>query len=61
MPRHNLRKIRKRVEEFASDHDLQFHSYGFLDGNVHVVGVLRTVAQQIKGIVAADVKNIHVQ
>ncbi|KAI8849911.1 fatty acid desaturase, partial [Chytridium lagenaria] len=47
VPRHNLRKIRGLVVEFARDNGLEFHTYGFVKGNALVFSVLQDVAGQV--------------
>lgn len=50
VPRHNLRKLRPLVAQFAKDHDLVYTSYHFVDGNKYVIGILKDVADQVKFI-----------
>lgn len=49
LPRHNLAKASALVKQFAKDEGLVYHEFGgFVDGNKHVVGVLRGVAEQVR-------------
>ncbi|CBY02272.1 hypothetical protein IAQ61_006857 [Plenodomus lingam] len=46
IPRHNLRKTQKLVQEFCNEVDIPYALYGFVDGNRQVVGRLADVARQ---------------
>lgn len=46
IPRHNLRRTQKLVQEFCKDSGIPYALYGFVDGNKEVVGRLREVARQ---------------
>ncbi|KAH8727958.1 fatty acid desaturase [Phaeosphaeriaceae sp. PMI808] len=46
IPRHNLRKTQKLVQEFCTEVDIPYALYGFVDGNKKVVGKLADVARQ---------------
>jgi len=46
VPRHNLRRTQKLVQEFCNEVDIPYALYGFVDGNKHVVGRLADVARQ---------------
>lgn len=46
VPRHNLRKTQKLVQEFCDEVDIPYALYGFVDGNKQVVGKLADVARQ---------------
>ena len=46
MPRHNLRKTQKLVQEFCSDVGIPYALYGFVDGNKQVIGKLGEVGRQ---------------
>jgi delta8-fatty-acid desaturase len=46
IPRHNLRKTQKLVQEFCNDVEIPYALYGFVDGNKKVVGKLADVARQ---------------
>ncbi|KAL5120911.1 hypothetical protein ACEQ8H_001099 [Pleosporales sp. CAS-2024a] len=46
VPRHNLRKTQKLVQEFCEEVDIPYALYGFVDGNKQVVGKLAEVARQ---------------
>lgn len=46
IPRHNLRRTQKLVQEFCNEVDIPYALYGFLDGNKQVVGRLADVARQ---------------
>ena len=48
MPRHNLRKAQKMVQEFCADVGIPYTIYGFVDGNKEVIGRLGNVAKQAK-------------
>ncbi|KAJ7596966.1 delta 8-sphingoloid desaturase protein [Mycena floridula] len=47
MPRHNLRKASQMVKEFAKEEGLVYAEFGFVNGNQEVVGVLKSVAEQV--------------
>lgn len=55
IPRHNLRKATKFVQEWAEEQGVQYQTYHFIEGNRRVLSVLRDVANQvdIMGKVAA--------
>ena len=46
IPRHNLRRTQKLVQEFCKETGIPYALYGFVDGNKEVVGRLREVARQ---------------
>jgi delta8-fatty-acid desaturase len=46
MPRHNLRRTQKLVQEFCSDVGIPYALYGFVDGNKQVIGRLEEVGRQ---------------
>lgn len=46
IPRHNLRRAQKLVQEFCSDVGIPYALYGFVDSNKQVVGALSEVARQ---------------
>lgn len=46
VPRHNLRRTQKLVQEFCDEVDIPYALYGFVDGNKKVVGKLADVARQ---------------
>lgn len=46
IPRHNLRKTQKLVQEFCNDVGIPYALYGFVDGNKEVIGRLADVARQ---------------
>ena len=46
MPRHNLRRTQKLVQEFCTDVGIPYALYGFVDGNRSVVGRLAEVSRQ---------------
>ncbi|KAE9984123.1 hypothetical protein BLS_003021 [Venturia inaequalis] len=46
IPRHNLRRAQKLVQEFCDDVDIPYAIYGFVDGNKKVLGVLDDVSRQ---------------
>ena len=48
MPRHQLRTASIFVKQFADEVGLTYHMYGFVHGNVKVLGVLKDVAMQLK-------------
>lgn len=48
VPRHNLRELRDRfVKPFAEAQGLQYHEYGFAEGNGRVLSTLKKVADQV--------------
>jgi delta8-fatty-acid desaturase len=46
MPKHNLRRAQKLVQEFCNDVGIPYALYGFVDGNKSVIGKLAEVSQQ---------------
>ncbi|KAI8938811.1 hypothetical protein NX059_004675 [Plenodomus lindquistii] len=46
IPRHNLRRTQKLVQEFCTEVDIPYALYGFVDGNKQVIGRLADVARQ---------------
>ena len=48
IPRHNLRRTQKLVQEFCHDVGIPYALYGFVDGNKEVIGKLAEVARQGK-------------
>ncbi|CAI6335113.1 unnamed protein product [Periconia digitata] len=46
IPRHNLRKTQRLVQDFCNDVDIPYALYGFVDGNKVVIGKLRDVGRQ---------------
>ncbi|KAM4057990.1 fatty acid desaturase domain-containing protein [Hirsutella rhossiliensis] len=46
MPRHNLRKAQKLVQEFCNDVGIPYVLYGFADSNKQVIGRLSEVSRQ---------------
>ena len=46
IPRHNLRRTQKLVQEFCRDVGIPYALYGFLDGNKEVIGRLADVGRQ---------------
>ncbi|RDW56360.1 fatty acid desaturase [Coleophoma crateriformis] len=46
VPRHNLRRTQKLVQDFCNDVNIPYALYGFLDGNKKVVGTLAEVSRQ---------------
>ena len=46
IPRHNLRRTQKLVQEFCREVGIPYALYGFVDGNKEVIGRLRDVAHQ---------------
>ncbi|EAQ92191.1 hypothetical protein CHGG_00426 [Chaetomium globosum CBS 148.51] len=46
IPRHNLRKTQRLVQEFCDDVGIPYALYGFVDGNKQVIGRLADVARQ---------------
>ncbi|KNC97541.1 uncharacterized protein SPPG_07016 [Spizellomyces punctatus DAOM BR117] len=59
LPRHNLRKIRPHVLKLAKDHNLPFHSYGFIKSNQVVLAVLQSVAHQVRAVLRVDPRTAH--
>ena len=37
LPRHNLRKVKPVVEEFAERHGVQYHDIGFVQANMEIL------------------------
>lgn len=46
VPRHNLRRTQKLVQEYCNDVNIPYALYGFVDGNKEVVGRLAEVSKQ---------------
>ncbi|PSN64667.1 fatty acid/sphingolipid desaturase [Corynespora cassiicola Philippines] len=46
VPRHNLRRTQKLVQEFCNEVDIPYALYGFVDGNKQVIGKLADVGRQ---------------
>lgn len=46
IPRHNLRRTQKLVQEFCREVEIPYALYGFVDGNKEVIGRLRDVGRQ---------------
>jgi len=46
VPRHNLRRAQKLVQEFCEDVKIPYALYGFVDGNKGVIGKLAEVSRQ---------------
>ena len=46
IPRHNLRRTQKLVQEFCKDVGIPYALYGFVDGNKEVIGRLAEVGRQ---------------
>ncbi|KAI9764513.1 MAG: hypothetical protein M1835_007557 [Candelina submexicana] len=46
IPRHNLRRTQKLVQDFCIDAGIPYALYGFVDGNKEVIGRLREVGRQ---------------
>ncbi|KAK4108183.1 desaturase-like protein [Canariomyces notabilis] len=46
IPRHNLRRTQRLVQEFCDEVGIPYALYGFVDGNKHVVGRLADVSRQ---------------
>lgn len=46
VPRHNLRRTQKLVQEFCNEVGIPYALYGFADGNKQVIGRLAEVSQQ---------------
>ncbi len=46
IPRHNLRRTRKLVQDFCDDVNIPYALYGFVDGNKQVIGRLGEVGRQ---------------
>lgn len=46
MPRHNLRRTQKLVQEFCSEVGIPYALYGFIDGSKQVIGRLEEVGRQ---------------
>jgi delta8-fatty-acid desaturase len=47
IPRHNLRKTQRLVQEFCDEVGIPYALYGFVDGNKQVIGRLADVARQV--------------
>jgi len=51
VPRHNLRRLQVLVKEFCKDTGIDYHVYGFRDGNKEVLGRLGEVSKQVEMLV----------
>lgn len=47
IPRHNLRKTQRLVQEFCAEVGIPYALYGFVQGNERVIGKLADVARQV--------------
>lgn len=47
LPRHNLRKVRDRMIPFFKKHNLKYHCYEFILGNIMVINQLKLVASKL--------------
>ncbi|OCK96570.1 fatty acid desaturas-like protein [Cenococcum geophilum 1.58] len=59
MPRHNLRRAQKLVQEFCNEVDIPYALYGFIDGNKEVIGRLGDVGRQ--GAILAECQRTIVE
>jgi delta8-fatty-acid desaturase len=59
VPRHNLRKLQRLVQEFYANTEIEYLIYGFVAGNSVVLSQLQQVAEQAK-ILAACQKHMSV-
>jgi len=50
LPRHNLRAASLMVKEYCKEQGLTYAEFGFIGGNKETLGVLRSVAEQVKVI-----------
>lgn len=48
LPRHNLKAASLLVKEFAAEQGLVYAEFGWISGNQDVLGVLKSVADQVK-------------
>ena len=48
IPRHNLRRTQKLVEEFCNEVDIPYARFGFIEGNQVVIGKLGDIGRQAK-------------
>jgi delta8-fatty-acid desaturase len=48
LPRHNLKTASLLVKEFAKEQGLVYAEFGWISGNQDVLGVLKSVADQVK-------------
>lgn len=46
VPRYNLRRVQKYVQEFCNEAGIPYALYGFVDGNKQVIGQLAEVSRQ---------------
>lgn len=54
VPRHNLRKLQRLVQEFCADTEIEYLIYGFVAGNGVVLSRLQQVAEQAKILAACQ-------
>jgi len=65
MPRHNLRRAQRLVQEFCDDVGIPYALYGFVDGNKEVIGRLADVSRQAailakcQGVMAGGHGHVH--
>lgn len=59
MPRHNLRRAQKLVQEFCNEVDIPYALYGFIDGNKEVISRLADVGRQ--GAILAECQRTIVE
>jgi delta8-fatty-acid desaturase len=48
LPRHNLRTASLLVKQFCKERGVEYHEFGFVEGNQDVQNVLREVANQVR-------------
>lgn len=51
LPRHNLRAASLLVKDFAKEEGLEYAEFKWIDGNREVLGVLKSIADQVKILV----------
>lgn len=51
VPRHNLRRLQVLVRQFCEETGIEYHCYGFTDGNKKVLGRLGEVSRQVEMLI----------
>ncbi|WPH02344.1 fatty acid desaturase [Acrodontium crateriforme] len=54
VPRHNLRRLQSLVKQFCAETGIEYQSYGFVDGNHHILGKLQQITDQARILAACQ-------
>ena len=60
VPRHNLRRLKPFVEEFAKENGLKYETHSFVKGNMIIIGALEEIAQQCWFLMSHAGEKIHI-